>query len=225
MAVRAVVVNQIDEAFLKQNNDTFQTCPYCGARESTKQRRSKSTKAVRSKSTVVLEVDKQKKYIGTAPWLETHLNRCRKVKPSKVAGGMIREKKHRNALHDEVGRCMILDNRDGLCLVENEARRYVVAAIDLSVGCVSQVLQLIDARDLSEDQLTELISHLMAKAKQAGAKTAYRTGMKVEFKNGEKFTVGQIKRRHGLYCYVIEVAGRQSYRLTISNKDITGIVE
>lgn len=219
MAIRVASVNSISEAFLKRPGQ-FQACPYCAASEMPK-------KAVKVQVSSAGGAIGQKPSINQSPWLEVHLKRCRRIKASKVAGELIRINKNRFGLHEECGGCMILDVSEGLCLVENDSGRYVVAANDLTIGQVAQLLQIIDTRALIHDELQELISHLMVKAKAVHKQTAYRVGMRIEFRNGDKHAVARIRRRHGLFCYVVEVetCGGSAYRLTISYKDITKIID
>ena len=218
MGARVTVVNQIEEAFLKSPEGSI--CPYCGVKETRKGKEPKN--APKGDTNVVTQ--QPNLLISQQPWLETHLIRCRQKKVAYSAAQIIVANKHRYGLHDECGRCMILETREGLCLVENDARRYVVPANTLGIGCVASVLQVIESRDLNTEQLQEVIQHLMVKAKKTKIGTVYRRGMRVEFKHDKGFSIGRINRRHGLYGYIVEIEPEMN-RVNVSHNEITQILE
>lgn len=212
----------IGEAFLKGADQAGYTCPYCNKKEEQDKELAPNNGDQTTQTT-------QANKITTAPWIDRHITRCRRRKPCLQAAQKLDHERKSNgctwALHDELGRCMILKIDDGLCLVENTIGRYIVAAADLTIGCVSQCLELIEQRDLSPDQLAELISHLMVKVKST-VRPAMHNGSRVVFKHGDGLSEGRVCRRHGKNCYIVEIedATGQKTRLNISKTVITQIL-
>lgn len=159
--------------------------------------------------------------------LEKHLKRCQARKLSEDAEGRLRAdpatgERVRWAVHNDCGRVMILELNKGLALIENNSRRYVVPAMDLTAGGVGIILEQIHKLDLSEDQIKELVGHLLSMIHNVQVHPFIRAGNRVEFLHMGKLTVGRIKRRHGPNSYIIE---SQSYTGNIGRKDIISIVE
>lgn len=154
--------------------------------------------------------------------IDKHLIRCKRKKVDLESGERLRAEKTRWAVHNECGRVMVLEIRDGLALIENSSRRYVVPASDLTAGGVGVILELVHRTNLSDDQIKELISHLMAMIKNVMIQPAIRTGHRVEFMNQGKLMIGRVKRLHGRNQYIVEANG---ITINLGRGDIVSIVE
>ena len=166
MPVRVAAVNNIEEAFLRRVNEDHSVCPYCSKHEPTKKDRiikkpmpMEIIEASSDTAVMTREVSpvKNGKVISRGPWFDSHFKRCKKYKESlkaeeNILSGGDPEKRHRYGIHEQCGGCMILETRLGLCMIENDSRRYVVAARDMTIGSVASLLEIIDSRGLLVDQ-------------------------------------------------------------------------
>lgn len=159
--------------------------------------------------------------------IDKHLVRCPGRKKAMEAAARLTAESARWALHGECGRVMILSITGGLVLVENNSRRYVVPAADLTVGCVSVILEKIIQQNLSEDQILELVSHLLSMTKNVDMRVqpiqpAIRKGNKVEFIHQGKLVVGEVQSRHGPHCYIVRTG---NITVNLPQKDVISMVE
>lgn len=199
----------IDEAFL-QGPDKYHICPYCGAKDNNGKSK---TKGVISATPIV--------------WIEYHLERCKKknyhIKCQQKLKEIIARDKW--VLHEQCGRCMVLAIENGLCLVENDHGRYVVAAGDVKYNTVSNCLETIDNYCFSKDQIAEIISYLMAKVNHRRIYPRVRIGDRVEFHLKHRTRLGLVKQVSKKHC-VIHLEQAQSFepqQIRLENWQVIGI--
>lgn len=193
----------IDEAFL-QGEKKHYTCPYCGIKE-------------RNKNGIINPV-----------WIDKHLKRCKQRLSNLNAEIGLREflKISRWVMHPKCGRCMVLETRDGLCLVENDHGRYIVAVADIKFDTVNDCLQMIHTKQLSHDQTIELISHLMSKIHYRPVHHHIKIGDKVEFHLNQKVRYGLVYdvTRHNCYVHLESAADYEPNKLNLRKRQIIGVV-
>lgn len=199
MPRRVVEVNSIEEAFCQGK------CPHCALdRPDKKQNITPSTPNDTNVLEPPPEAKPKRRRKSTGDWLDNHLKRCKGIPLDLEAAEKIKASSRKWVLHEDCGRVMLLDVEGGLALIENQARRYVVPCRDITFGKVANVLELIEANDITNVEIRELISHLLAKVGEVSIIPAIHAGSRVEFKCGDNIKRGRVERRHGKNAFIIK---------------------
>lgn len=125
------------------------------------------------------------------------------------------------AMHKSHGKVLILNQIDGLCLIESDSGRYVSAASLLVAGQLSPILKAIEDTELADEEIDQLIRVLRIKIKdytKLSKLPELWPGCQIEIQMGEQVHKARIESKCGS-CYVVMPDGRDS-TINVSPKQI-----
>ena len=129
------------------------------------------------------------------------------------------------AVHDSLGKVMVLERGNGLCLVEGELGRCVVSISSLVFGALSEVLGVLEQQQLSDDEIAYIINTLRLQSSnriKIPNSPELPIGSIVEVQMGKHVKRGDVVKKVGS-CYAVSINGHK-HTINISFKNILKVV-
>lgn len=155
--------------------------------------------------------------------LDNHIRRCKTAKSNIEFKIKIKYPKY--GIHKECGRVMILDFDKGLVLAENQYGRYALPIRSIKFDDISDIIDTIEAKNLSENQIRELISYLLTKCKNHRIISDIPCGSKIEIDINNKITSAVVIDKHANERYTVKTTTVNPLTLNISHRSILRVIE